>query len=36
MSPLFYYKQKKMETAIYACIPVVRHNISKSAPLTIT
>ena len=36
MSPLFYYKQKKMGIAIYACITVARHNISKSAPLTIT
>ena len=25
-----------MGTVIYVCIPVVRHNISKSAPLTIT
>ena len=36
MSPLFYYKRKKMGIAIYACITVVRHNISKSALLTIT
>lgn len=36
MSPLFYYKQKKMGIAIYVCITVVRHNIIKSAPLTIT
>ena len=36
MSPLFYYKRKKMGTAIYACITFVRHNISKSALLTIT
>lgn len=36
MSPLFYYKRKKMGIAIYACITVVRHNISKSAPLIIT
>ena len=26
MSPLFYYKRKKMGIAIYACITVVRHN----------
>lgn len=36
MSPLFYYKQKKMGIAIYVCITFVRHNIIKSAPLTIT
>ena len=36
MSPLFYYKRKKMGIAIYACITVVRHNIIKSALLTIT
>ena len=35
MSPLFYYKQKKMGIAI-VCITFVRHNIIKSAPLTIT
>ena len=36
MSPLFYYKQKKMGIAIYVCITFVRHNIIKSALLTIT
>lgn len=35
MSPLFYYKQKKMGIAIYVCITVVRHNIIKSALQTI-
>ena len=31
MSPLFYYKQKKMGIAIYVCITFVRHNTIKSA-----
>lgn len=35
MSPLFYYKQKKMGIAIYVCITFVRHNIIKSALQTI-
>ena len=34
MSPLFYYKQKKMGIAI-VCITFVRHNIIKSALQTI-
>ena len=35
MSPLFYYKRKKMGIAIYVCITFVRHNIIKSALQTI-
>ena len=36
MSPLFYYKRKKMGIAIYVCITFVCHNIIKSALLAIT